>query len=124
MNASSGVVRDDKQNPDHDGGLEAASVGGSLVYRCGSCRLLAIFGCRDVQLESVMRVKAAFADAYPGQPSNLPPPGGGALFISRMIGAKQTLPGRAVIAARPFQCSALCLGYSSCMATKSAVCVP
>jgi hypothetical protein len=33
MNASGGVVRDDKQKPDHDGGLEAASVGGLFRYR-------------------------------------------------------------------------------------------
>ena len=33
MNASSGVVRDDKQKPDHDGGLEAASVGGPFISR-------------------------------------------------------------------------------------------
>jgi hypothetical protein len=31
MNASSGAVRDDKQKLDHDGGLEAASVGGLFL---------------------------------------------------------------------------------------------
>jgi hypothetical protein len=31
--ASSGVVRDDNQKTDHDGGLEAASVGGLFHYR-------------------------------------------------------------------------------------------
>ena len=28
--------------------------------------------CRAVQLESVMRIKADIADAYPGKPVNLP----------------------------------------------------
>jgi hypothetical protein len=32
MSASGGVVRDDKQKPDHDGGVEAASVAG--LFHC------------------------------------------------------------------------------------------